>query len=310
MSPFLVVLALLAPGDVARDCAVDRPAPVVMRGGDVDLVTPRPIGVVVHILTTPSGREAASDEEAIAVVEALDAGHRDNGSPFEFTLAAIDRVEVPESDLVLVMGTATESRLARTGDEEDLHIYLVGVDCRSTEGGWAYYPPGTNNAVFVRAGRGLRTREIAVHEVGHWLGLDHVHQDGCAAPGDGVDDTPAQLPPPRSTADRCAPDYQPVQLDCEAAADTCPDAAGVDTPDNYMSYWAGCQRAFTPGQVERMLATWLAYRDPARTGGKADEGELAPPPAACAVRPGAGPGAPAWLALLALVGLLRARRPR
>ena len=125
---------------------------------------------------------------------------------------------------------------------------------------------------------------IAVHEAGHWFGLNHTFAGGCAEPGDFVDDTPAQL----------------TQIfGCPADSDTCPDSPGKDPIHNYMGYtddsWYGLplsyslslyislssQRAsllsgtsctnpsstfstneFTPGQKTRMFETFFSFRRP------------------------------------------------
>jgi hypothetical protein len=82
----------------------------------------------------------------------------------------------------------------------------------------------------------------------HRLLLAHTFENGCAAPGDEVDDTPAQ-----ATATQGCPTNNP---------DTCP-AAGLDPIHNYMDYSDDiCMTEFSKGQVERMHAAWDEYRSP------------------------------------------------
>jgi hypothetical protein len=85
----------------------------------------------------------------------------------------------------------------------------------------------------------------AVHEVGHWLGLLHTFENGCASPGDGIDDTPYEAEATEA---------------CPRLKDTCM-ASGSDPVHNFMDYgYDDCMSQFTPGQARRIRAAWAAYR--------------------------------------------------
>ena len=89
--------------------------------------------------------------------------------------------------------------------------------------------------------------DTGTHEVGHYLGLYHTFQDGCTAPGDHVDDTPAQ-----NDGDNI--------YDC-TPADTCPSDAGNDPIHNYMNYTDdACIYEITNGQWDRINFMISTYR--------------------------------------------------
>jgi PKD repeat protein len=123
--------------------------------------------------------------------------------------------------------------------------------------GYAQFPGfgnATTDGVVVRAdfvgnigtgaSNGSRGRTLT-HEAGHWFGLFHTFQGGCAGGffGEGVDDTP--------------PIAEATPSNCPLNANTCSND-NPDLPDmveNYMDYSNGaCQNTYTLGQKDRMDA--------------------------------------------------------
>jgi len=76
--------------------------------------------------------------------------------------------------------------------------------------------------------------DTLIHEIGHWLGLQHTFEGGCSATGDRVADTPRERGPARG---------------CPIGLDTCA-SPGLDPVTNYMDYTDDCcMFTFTSGQV-------------------------------------------------------------
>jgi hypothetical protein len=113
-----------------------------------------------------------------------------------------------------------------------------------------------------------RQPETLAHEMGHYLGLCHTHQQlaplaladarepACERSGDGICDTAPDPGPARCVRDEF----------CELV---CPSDDAQPDPTNIMSYYLGCRRALTAEQLAEALRNltlrrgWFACLDPA-----------------------------------------------
>jgi hypothetical protein len=223
-----------------------------------DAVTGGTINVYFHVVNKGSG--IANGDTTAAMITSqmnvLNAAYA--GTGWQFNLVSTDRTT--NATWYTNCYGSSESAMKnalRLGTAKDLNIYT----CSPSGGilGYATFPssytsqPKLDGVVVLYSSLPGGTAapynlgDTATHEIGHWMGLYHTFQGGCAG-GDSVSDTPAE----RSAA-----------FGCPTGRNTCTGTRypGNDPILNFMDYTDdSCMNQFTTGQDARMDAQFTTYR--------------------------------------------------
>ena len=182
-------------------------------------------------------------------------------TPFRFVLAGVDRTtNLAWFNAGIDSAAEREMKMAlHTGGANVLNFYTNNAG--GTLLGWATFPfwyaadPLMDGVVCLYSSlpggdccepRAYNEGDTGTHEVGHWLGLFHTFQGGCAANyNDFVEDTPSERKP---------------AFGCPVGLDSCP-KPGLDPIENFMDYTEDtCMYKFTAGQSARAEALSAFYR--------------------------------------------------
>ena len=225
-------------------------------------VTGGTISVYFHVIISGSGIANGDVTTAMITnqINVLNNAYASSG--WAFTLVSTDRT-TNATWFNNCATSSTESQIKnalRQGTADDLNIYT----CNPSGGllGWATFPssytgnPKNDGVVCLYSslpgGSAVpyNLGDTATHEIGHWMGLYHTFQGGCArsatSGGDLVADTPAE----KSAA-----------FGCPTGRDSCRNIAGLDPITNFMDYTDdACMFQFTSGQDGRMDSQFTTYR--------------------------------------------------
>ena len=226
------------------------------------------VNVYFHVITNTSGAGNVSDTQIANQIRVLNDsyGGATGGANtiYRFTLVSTDRT-ANNTWYTTTDGTTAERQMKTAlhkGNAADLNLYTNNMGGGLL--GWATFPwsyasdplmdgvvclysslPGGSTANY-------NLGDTATHEIGHWVGLYHTFQGGCAKSttngGDFVSDTAAERSPAGG---------------CPAGRDTCSGKQfpGLDPIYNFMDYtYDSCMFEFTSGQASRADSLTLQYR--------------------------------------------------
>ena len=228
-------------------------------GGGGTLVTGGTIDVYFHVITSTSNAGSVSTQMITDQIRVLNDAYNQWG--WSFRLVDVDTT-ADNAWFAMSPGSTAEAAAKaalRRGSADDLNIYTANPGNGLL--GWATFPssyasaPSKDGVVLLYSslpgGSAVpyHRGDTGTHEVGHWMGLYHTFQGGCArqdTSGDAVADTPAEKSP---------------AYGCPVYRDSCSMLPGLDPIYNFMDYTDDeCMDEFTPQQDARMDAMFSAYR--------------------------------------------------
>ncbi|HEX8185589.1 MAG TPA: zinc metalloprotease [Blastocatellia bacterium] len=252
------------------------------------------IKVYFHVINQGSGLangdvpETTLDQQITILNNSFSVNTGGANTPFRFVKACVNRINNPSW---FNMGTplstptsrerAAKSALHR-GGATDLNFYTINDTndeprrTSNVNSAWARFPweYTTDQAIdgivvpYTMLPGGTRPSfgggDIAVHEVGHWLGLFHTYSAYNPRPedvaaicsntslGDQVTDTPPHIEFPEDVGSACV-----------TGRDTCTAIPGLDPSDNFMTDTSdACKSRFTSEQSCRMDTMYGQHRQP------------------------------------------------
>ncbi|WP_164011261.1 zinc metalloprotease [Pyxidicoccus trucidator] len=211
------------------------------------------IPVYFHVIRSATGAGGVTATQINNQITVLNNAYSAAG--FSFYLAGTDTTN--NGTWYTCTGGSCETQMKnalRKGTATALNFYTNNMGGGLL--GWATFPwsgaTGKNDGVVVLQSSlpggstaNYNQGDTGTHEVGHWMGLYHTFQGGCASPGDSVSDTPPEASPASG---------------CPTGRDTC-SGGGVDPITNFMDYsYDSCMNTFSAGQRTRMNSMWTSYR--------------------------------------------------
>jgi hypothetical protein len=212
------------------------------------------IDVAFHVIRSSSGQGDVPESLLDAQISVL---NRDF-SGFGFSFRKVRTTRTANDAWFNLNGGAGDERQMKKALAVDpahtLNIYSTNLSKGLL--GFAYYPWSFEETNYMHGvvllyaslpGGGAAPYDLgrtATHEVGHYLGLAHTFEGGCAD-GDFCADTPAEASP---------------AFGCPVGRDTCA-SPGLDPTSNYMDYTDdACMNEFTGDQAARMAWAVSTYR--------------------------------------------------
>jgi hypothetical protein len=229
---------------------------------DVENATGGVINVYFHVVTSSTGAGNVSDNQIASQIRVMNEGFASTGWSFNLVQTTRTANTTWYNGCYGSAESAMKSAL-RQGSADDLNIYT----CNPSGGilGYATFPssyssrPSLDGVVLLYSSlpggsaAPYNLGDTGTHEVGHWMGLYHTFQGGCARSGTNGGDFVADTPAERSAA-----------YGCPNGRDSCTGSRypGLDPIENFMDYTDdACMFKFTAGQDSRMDSQFTAYRE-------------------------------------------------